>query len=74
MLYISTLHNIVTLCLEFAEYVVDKIVNVHTNDKDTPPFTVIEQSYNPELGACYYITPYGNQIRRQPKYAIDAVN
>ena len=74
MLYISTLHNIGTLYLEFVEYVVDKIVNVHTNDKDTPPVTVIEWSYNTESGACYYFTPHGNQIRRQPKYAIDAVN
>ena len=33
MLYISTLYNTGTLCLEFVEYVVDRIVNVHTNDK-----------------------------------------
>ena len=74
MLYISTLHNIGTLCLEFVEYVVHKIVNVHTNNKDNPPVTVIEQSYNSESGPYYYFTPQGNQIRRQPKYAIDAVN
>ena len=42
MLYISTLHNIGSLCLKFVEYVVDKIVNVHTNDKDTPPVTIIQ--------------------------------
>ena len=74
MLCISTLHNIGPFFLEFVEYVVDRIVNVHTNDKDTPPVTVIEQSFNPESCACYYFTSHGNQIRRQPKYAIDAVD
>ena len=64
MLYISTLHNIGTLCLEFVEYVVDKIVNVHANDKDTPPVTVIEQSYNPESGVCYYFTPHGKPNKK----------
>ena len=74
ILHISTLHNFGKECVNFVEYLIDEIITVYLNDKDTPPVTIMDQSYNPERGACYYFTPHGNQIRNKPKYIIDKVN
>ena len=70
-LYASTLHNFSKEFVQFVEYLVDEVVDVHSNNRETDPVSIIEQSYNPEKGTCYYFTPHGNQIRKQPKYLLD---
>ena len=49
-LHASTLYNFSKECVQFVEYLVDEVVNVHSNDRETDPVSIIEQSYNPENG------------------------
>ena len=70
-LHASTLYNFSKECVQFVEYLVYEVVNVHSNDRETDPVSIIEQSYNPEKGTCYYFTPHHNQIRKQSKYLLD---
>ena len=58
-------------CIDVLEYLVDEIINVHSCDRLSQPATVVENSYNPEMGTAYYFTPHGHQVRKQPSYAID---
>ena len=74
VLYKSTIYKFEEKCTAFIVHLVDKIEKMHTKDKLLPPINVIEDSYNPEKGTCYYFTPHGNQIRKQPKYNITSSN
>ena len=74
LLHKSTVYTFEENCTTFVEYLVHKIEEIHQKDKRVPPITVMEESYNPEKGTCYYFTQHGNQIRKQPKYNINPSN
>ena len=74
LLYKSTTYKFEDICTRFVAYLVDKIKEIHKKDKRIPPITVMEGSYNPEKGTCYYFTQHGNQSSKQPKYDINPSN
>ena len=67
----SAEHGCALLCVDFVEYLVDKVLQTHLHDHKTQEPSVIPNSYNPENGTAYYFTPHGNQLRKQPRYTID---
>ena len=74
VLDVSMSNNFSVKCVQFLEYVVVEIVQLHSNDRHQQPQRIIDGSYNPEKGTAYYFTPHGNQIRQQGKYSIDSTN
>ena len=71
ILHICKEHNFVNQCVSFVEYLVDQAIGNHNHDRPLQEIHKIPNSYNPEKGAAYYFTPYGNQVRKQPVYRID---
>ena len=71
VLALSIQHEFSEQCVNFYEYVVDEVKNLHSKErKDLAP-NIIPGTYNPQSGPAYYFTPHGNQIHRQPQYTIE---
>ena len=43
-------------------------------DPDSAPAEPLDRTYNPALGAAYYFTPHGKQLRVMPTYDIQGSN
>ncbi len=60
-----------SLVLRFLRELLDQVIEVHSQDRDTAPACPIPHSYNPPSGTAYYFTEHGDKLREQPCYLIN---
>ena len=70
LITLSQHHNCTALVVNFARCLVEKVNEVHMNNRPKPSIMHIPNSYNPSTGTAYYFTKSGEQLREMPKYEI----
>lgn len=71
LLHLSTDFQLQDLICDFAHFLVERVLDIHSQDHSPEPPTPIPGSYNPATGVAYYFTKEGCQLRKTPKYNID---
>ena len=56
--------------VSFLRYLIQRIIDVHRENRPVQPANEIPNSYDPRKGVAYYFTKTGNQIREMPVYDI----
>ena len=56
--------------VSFLLYLIQRIIDVHRENRPVQPANEIPNSYDPRKGVAYYFTETGNQIREMPVYDI----
>jgi len=59
------------LVVNFLRYLLNEVVTLHSQDRDTAPAVPIPHTYNPPSGTAYYFTETGDKLREQPCYLIN---
>ena len=72
ILQLGKKHGCSSLSVNFIDFVVRRIQKDHEfeEDRGLPEVEVMENTYNPSLGTCYYFTEHGNQLRKMPSYKV----
>ena len=70
LITLSEHHNCTAPVVNFARFLVEKVNEVHVNNRPKPSIRLIPNSYNPSTGTAYYFTQSGEQLREMPKYEI----
>lgn len=55
----------------FVLYLCDRVLSVHSGDRDAPAPVPLPGTFHPASGVAYYFTPTGQQVRKLPRYQIN---
>ena len=69
---LSERDNARTVVIDFLQYMVEKLDEIHSVNRPAPPAQEIPGTYNPPLGVAYYFSPSGEQVRKMPEYHVGA--
>ena len=70
LITLSQHHNYTAVIVNFARCLVEKVNEVHMNNRPKPTIRQIPNSYDPSTGTVYYFTQSGEQLKEMPKYEI----
>ena len=72
LLVLSEGDNSRTVVIDFLQYMVEKLDEIHSVNRPAPPAQEIPSTYNPPSGVAYYLSPSGEQGRKMPEYHVGA--
>ena len=63
---LSARHDFLGTIVDFAKFLVFRVVDIHKDDPPAAPANPIPGSYDPSKGVAYYFTQGGLQVRKMP--------
>ena len=72
ILQLGKKHGCSSLSVNFIDFIVRRIQADHQceEERGLPDVEVMENTYNPSSGTCYYFTEHGNQLHRMPSCSV----